>query len=193
MFKELLQLVVLLTVIFDPPASFVVFFSATKDMISIEKKRIAALSIFIAALISFIVLFAGPKVLVLFNTSIENFKVAGGIILGILGIKMALGHSLTNVEKMKPDSARAIAAIIGTPLLTGPAAITAILISRNDYGLFLTGLAIFIVLLCIGILFYQASRIHRFVGKTAIQVISTIFGLVTLAWGVMFIRTGLGI
>lgn len=191
MFETLIQLILLFTVIFDPLASLIVFFTASEGMKPKERRNTAILSIFVASGISLLVLLLGENLLSLFNTNIDEFRIAGGIILGILGIKMALGIPLTKIEEFKNNSGRAIAAIIGTPLLTGPAAITAIIISVHDYGIVLTGLATGIVLGLTAFVFYQAEKVRNLFGKTSIQVVSTILGLITLAWGVKFIILGI--
>lgn len=193
MFEHLLQLIILFIVIFDPLASFAVFYIATSNLSGKERNKIAILALIVAGLLSYAVLIFGKGLLDLFNTSIQDFRVASGIILGILGIKMTLGHSLTNLDQLKDNSAYAIAAIIGTPLLTGPAAITSIIVNVSDYGIVVTGLAITIVLLFIGLLFFQSSRINRLIGTMVIQVLSTFLGLITVAWGVKFVRDGLGL
>ena len=190
MLENLLQLTVLFFVIFDPLASLAVFFAATSDMNLITRQRIATYALLVAGGLSFLFLLFGQTILNTFSININEFKVAGGVILFLLGIKMALGQSVVDTDKAKGNSAMAIAAIIGTPLITGPAAITAIIVSVGDFGKFSTGVAVIIVLMVTAIIFYQAQRINKFVGKTAIQVISTMLGLVTLAWGVKFITTG---
>ena len=193
MLENLLQLIILFLVIFDPFASFAVFYVATSNMDKRERNKTAAWALLVAGVLSYGVLFFGQNLLNLFSTTIEDFKVAGGIILVLLGINMALGYSLTNIDKIKNNSAIAIAAIIGTPMLTGPAAITSIIVSVKDYGIIISGAAVTIVLAFTGILFYSNSRLSKFMGRTAIQVMSTILGLVTVAWGVKFVRAGLGI
>jgi multiple antibiotic resistance protein len=187
---ELTQLIVLFAVIFDPPASFAVFYAATKDMEKKERQKIANLAIFVAGMLSFVVIIFGEHLLDLFSTNIDEFRIAGGIVLGILGVKMALGYPLHEGDK-KENSARAIAAIIGTPLLTGPAAITAMLISIVDSGRLKTALAVCIVLVITAILFFQADRFGKVMGKTSTQVMTTILGLITLAWSVKFITEGI--
>ncbi|MDO8647758.1 MAG: MarC family protein [Candidatus Diapherotrites archaeon] len=189
-----LQLIILFFVIFDPLASLVVFFTATKSMPVEEKKKIAALAITVASCISAVFLIAGESVLYLFNTNINEFRIAGGIILAILGVKMALGQSLTDPDSIKDKPSRAIAAIIGTPLITGPAAITSIIISTHDYGFLPTAIAVITVMLLTAAMFYNVSNHASIAEKnqTLIKVLSTILGLITLAWGVNFIRVGLG-
>jgi multiple antibiotic resistance protein len=192
MLENLIQLIVLFVVIIDPMASFAVFAVATDPMKDGERRRTAMLAILVAATISGLVLVLGERLLDLFNTDIQNFKVAGGIILLIFGIQMSLGMSLFKVEEKEGNSTAAIASIIATPLLTGPATISTIIITSHDYGMLSTGLAIAIVLAFSAALLLISGSISKKIGKMPIQVMSTIMGLITLAWGVMFIRDGLG-
>ncbi len=192
-FQAIIQLIVLFLVIFDPFVSLAVFAIATQNMGKKERNRTAALAVVVAGSISLAVLFFGNSLLTILSTSLADFRVAGGIILGLLGIKMAWGQQLASTDAIKNNSGRAIAAIIGTPLLTGPAAITSIMISTNDYGMAITGFAVAFVLGVSALMFYQATLIHKALGPTTLQVISTILGLITISWGVKFIRIGLGI
>ena len=190
MIPPLVQLIILFFVIFDPLASFAVFLAASSSMKKEERIKTGIYAVLIAALLSLAVILLGETLLELFNTNINEFKVAGGIILGILGVKMALGHSLVANDTLH-ERGRAISAIIATPLLTGPAAITAMLISVHDYGMALTGLSVAIVLIFTAWLFFSVNRVGKFFGRTAIQIISTILGIITLAWGVKFVVSGL--
>ncbi len=191
MIDPFLQLLILFFVIFDPLASFVVFAVATSTMDEKERQRTATIAVMVAATLSFLVLLLGAGLLELFNMTLQEFQVAGGMVLGILGLKMVLGHSLIDVDKVKGDSSWAIASIIGTPLLTGPAAIMSIIVSTGTYGKLVTGAALGIVLAGTAVLFYNTKRAHRILGKTMIQVISTILGLVTLTWGVKYVLQGI--
>ena len=192
-FNDLIQLVILYGVIFDPFTRLSVFSKATKEKNHHEQLRIRHHTVIVAAIVSFTVLLLGNSLLNLFDTTITDFRIAAGIILLVLGINMALGRSLTDEKAFEDNSGSAIASIIGTPLLAGPASITTIIVTTNDYGYLLTGLSLLVVLLFTGILFSQASKINKLLGKTTIQVMSSILGLVTLAWGVKFIRIGTGL
>lgn len=193
MFENIVHLTILFFVIFDPMASVVVFTVATRSMSESERKRTALLAAIVAALISYIVLLFSKTLLDLFGITIGHFKVAGGVILLVLGVEMSLGYPLTNPEATKESSTAAIASIIATPLLTGPAAITAIIVSASDYGPIDTGLAVTIVLILSLFILLAAARIRKSLGKIPIQVMSTVLGLITLAWGVKFILDGLGV
>ena len=191
--SRLIQLTILFFVIFDPLASLLVFMSATKDMPAREKSRTALMSVFVAMVASYTFLFFGENTIYLFGITIRDFKIASGIILSILGIKMISGASIADEEKIKRTSSQAIASLIGTPLLTGPAAITTIIISVKDFGVMTTGAAVTIVLLATSVMFLLSSRLMRFFNETSIRVISTFLGLITISWGVKFIREALSL
>jgi len=194
MLTNLIQLILLFLVIFDPLASLSVFLISTKHLSEKERLKVAILAILTAISISYSFLFFGEKLIVLFGSNIEDFKVASGIILIILGIKMVLSD-ISSIYPKSDDSSLAIASIIATPMLTGPAAITTIILSVSDpnYGPFLTGTAITIVLLLTSLIFILSNKFHKFINTTLINVLSTILGLITISWGVKYIRQGLGI
>ena len=191
MWSRLPELIVLFLVIFDPLASFAVFLAATEGLSDREKRGIAVQAVLVAVALSLAVLLLGDRLLALFSLELRDFRVAGGIILGILGIKMTLGEPLTDVDKLRHNSGRAIAAIIGSPLLTGPAAITAIIVATHDHGRAVTGAAIAIVLGGTALLFLVGATLRRYLGTTTVHVLTTFLGLVTIGWGVYFVRAGL--
>jgi multiple antibiotic resistance protein len=190
MLDVLAQLIILFFVIIDPFASFVIFLSATRLMGPRDKTKTAVYAILVAFVLSFLVLILGENLLVLFSTTLDEFRIAAGVVLFLLGIRMALGHSLT-IKDAGDRSGRAIASIIGTPLLTGPATITTIIVSTADYGRLLTGFAIAIVLAITALIFLLSTKIKKVLGLTFIQIISTILGLITIAWAVKFITVGI--
>jgi multiple antibiotic resistance protein len=189
--EQLVQLVILFTVIIDPLSSFAVFTTSTAAMTAAEKKRTALYAVLAAAAMSYAILFIGAPLLSLFSVSISDFKIAGGIILAIFGVQMTLGQSLGGKIK-EGASVPATAAIIATPLLTGPAAITAIIAAVNDSGMLVTGLAVTIVMGITAVMFSLPTSVVNRIGKTPIQFISVIMGMITLAWGIRFIKDGLG-
>jgi len=194
MVPELLSLFVLFFVILDPLQSFAFFFVRTNALTKKERVSIALLATGIAIVILYAFLFFGKGVLDLFNTNIDSFRIAGGILLALLGITMC-GYLKSNddSEKNAKDSHTTIATVIATPLLSGPAAITATIISVVDHGRVLTGIAIGLVLLLTFGLLLLSVVFNKILNKSkvAIKVLTTILGLITLAWGIDFILTGL--
>lgn len=193
MFETILKLVILFIVIIDPFLSLAFFISNTEKMSKNEKIKTATKSMILAFIIVFVFLLFGDLLLKLFSLEITHFRIAGGIILGILGIKMVLGLTFkSSIETETTDDT--LPTIIATPLISGPACITTILISSADYGKLLTGISVSVVLLLTAGLLYFASYLNKkHFGATGIKMTTTIMGLITLAWGVSFIMAGLNI
>ncbi len=190
------ELFVLFMGIIDPLLSLGVFVSLTRDFSEAERRKTALMAVVVAAIPLLIVIFAGQGILDILSIRVENFKVAGGLLLGILGVKMALGQNLL-LENGRGNkglrSGMAVATLIGTPLLTGPAAITTAIIASSDYGQVMTAIASLTVLIVSFILLLLSKKVLAVIGIPALEVASTILGLITVAWGVQFIRAGLGL
>jgi multiple antibiotic resistance protein len=191
MIAELLQLITLFTVILDPLASFAFFNVVVSDKSVRERNQIAISALLVASSICLMVLLLGENLLELFSVTLDDFRIAGGIILIILGISMTLGRSIRPANSVNGNSTTAVASIIGTPILAGPATITTIIITLQIYDIYLTGLALIIVLTSTGLLFFFSSQINKYIGVASLQLMSAVLGLVTISCGVKFIREGL--
>ncbi|MFH1445083.1 MAG: MarC family protein [Nanoarchaeota archaeon] len=182
---ELIEAFILLLVIMDPPLSLSVLLSVTKGKKMDKKMQIVKKGILVAALVFFVFAIFGDSIMALMGVNIETFRAAGGVILIILGIQMVLGLSFN-----KMDKASDIAIVIGTPLITGPAAIIATILLVRDVGLLTTMLAgtgaLFVTFLSI----VFAVRIYNVLGDGGVKMLSTIMGIVTIAWGIEFLLTG---
>lgn len=180
----ILDAFILLVVIMNPIVSVSALLSISKGKAS-DSKQIIKKAMLVASIVFFIFAFGGEAVLAILGVSLDSFRAAGGLILILLGIQMSLGiffHKLENVSEA--------AVVIGTPLITGPATITTTMILVKDTGLLETlagGIpALLIVLFCLII----ASRIRRLIGTSSLHVLSTMMGIVTVAWGIQFLFVG---
>jgi len=193
---ELLNLFALFFVIIDPIKGFIYFFLKTNTLSKKERKNIAYLSIGIGLTLVYVFLFFGTSVLEILNININVFRIAGGILLALSGGAMCGVHLIVSdidEDEEKEDENLTTAIVIATPLLTGPAAITTIILSVIDKGVFLTGLAATLVFIFALLLFLSSTFFTKIFNrsKIIIRVISTILGLITLSNGIKFILIGL--
>ena len=139
------------------------------------------------------------------NIELESFKVAGGIILFILGLQIVLGLEIGGkaAHEARAEQARGGAellpgivrksmagVIIGTPIMCGPGTITTVMIIGSQYGILITAAAIVLALLVIWILLAFSSRITALLGETVIVILSKIVGLLLTAIAVHTIWSG---
>ncbi|HAM51886.1 MAG TPA: antibiotic resistance protein MarC [Nitrospiraceae bacterium] len=163
----------------------------------LKLRNIATLTAFLTMVMS---LFMGIAILKFFEISLPAFRIAGGLLL------LRMGISMMSASKEKYESeigTSGFSKIISTavipiaiPLTTGPGTISTIIlfastISHNAGMHLLLLAAILIMTLVIWLSFWYGPVIAKVFGSTGLDVMTKIFGLITLALGVQFILTGI--
>ncbi len=144
-------------------------------------------------------LFFNDIVFDLLNIELESFKVAGGVILFILGLQIVLGieiggssaghKSLSSPDRVGKKAMAGV--IIGTPIMCGPGAITTVMILGAQDGLLITFIAILLALVCIWLILVFSTFIKKILGETILVILSKIMGLLLTAIAVHTIWTGI--
>lgn len=164
-----------------------------------EQRRTAARATLTATIVLSIFAASGTAIFHFFGITIPAFKLAGGILLFSMALEMMRAH--TSGVKSTPEEttdarARDDVAIIpiGIPLLSGPGAIaTAIMWSSRAHG---AGekIALFVSILLVTaitlVTLLSAGRVVKIFGKTGINVVSRIMGLILAATAAQFVIDG---
>jgi multiple antibiotic resistance protein len=186
MLTEILKSFITLLIIIDPFVSAVFFLGQFKNATEKEKNKAIWTAILVAAALLFVFLFTGLFLLNILNISFNGFMVGGGIILLLMGVTTVLGIEFG--EHHNKVSSAAI--LIGTPLLSGPGALTTIIILSKSYGLLIPAIAAALVLILSFIILKFADRVEKLLGKEIIEIFSKVLGLLLAALAVDFIYSG---
>jgi len=170
-----------------------IFISLTANTSSIYKRKMAKKGTLTAFAILFFFALTGSFVMDAFGISLPAFRIAGGILLLLLSIEMVLANpnppiKSENAEEKKENAKRNDISVfpVAIPLLSGPAAITLlILFMKQAQGLFIKQTIIITALIlnmiiCWFVLIFSV-QIAKLLGKTGINVISRIFGILLTA------------
>jgi multiple antibiotic resistance protein len=187
MFPEILKSFITLFIIVDPFVSAVFFIGQFKRSSAAEKNKAIWTAIAVSGALMFIFLFTGLILLDTLGISFNGFKIGGGIILLIMGITTVLGIDFGG-HRERVSSA---AILIGTPLLSGPGALTTIIILSKSYGMLIPAIAAGAVLFISFIILKSAGWIERIFGKELIEIFSKVLGLLLAALAVDFIYSGI--
>ncbi len=157
--------------------------------------RIATLTAFSTMVIA---MFTGLSVLNFFEISTPAFRMAGGLLLINTGFGMLHSEQKpTNVPEVSLSKIISSAIIpIGLPLTTGAGTMTTIIVFAETAHIkpYLNFPLMAAILSMTGIIylsFQYAPKIIRFLGVIGLDVVTKIFGLITLALGIQFILTSL--
>ena len=166
-----------------------VFIALTAGMPAKKRKRTARLSIITALFVSLIFTAIGEGIFRVLGITVNDFKVAGGLVLLILAV-LELTKPLHN-ERPAPSSETAGIVPIGVPLIVGPAVLTTILVLVDHYGVLPTVIALILNLIVVCIALMAARRVVKFLGKSGIAALSKIMAILLAAIAVMMIRLGI--
>ena len=163
------------------------FISFTEHLNKRERRRILVQSLITAFLIGIVFLFLGKWIFMVLGILVSDFKIAGGLVLLVIALRDILQY-----EKGYKLSSETMGAVpIGTPLITGPAVLTTIIMMLDSYGLVLTVSSFIINLLIVWIVFFYSSSISKILGKAGSKAFSKIAHLLLAAIAVMMIRKGM--
>jgi multiple antibiotic resistance protein len=175
-----------LLIILDPFLGLAMFVSITKGMKAKDKVKQASVATGVALGLLLLFLIIGTYLFDMLGVQISSLRVAGGILLLILGIQAVLGIAFA--KKTKNKSAAAV--IIGTPMLCGPGAITTTIILASTYGKLPVFIAIIAAIVITFIMLYFADKICGVVGDRGVEIVSRVLGLVLAAVAAEMIKNG---
>jgi multiple antibiotic resistance protein len=198
-FADIFQAFFLLLVIMGPFTGLPVFLKITQKFDTKRRRDAANKAIGVSALLFLFFLFFGEGLLALFGISFESFRIAGGIVLLLLGI-MYMFH--INLQTKQSESySTDIVVPFAMPLIIGPGVIATTILLVHSYGVWLTLIGGCLALLIYWIFLNFATSIQRVIGHQGIEVIARLMGLMLTAIAVEmmkngiagFIRIGLGV
>jgi multiple antibiotic resistance protein len=184
---EYVQAFVILFIIFDPIGNIPIFHSLTQKFDSSIKKNIVRTSVIVALVILIFFAIGGVFILNFFKISINEFMIAGGILLFILAVEGLLGK-----EEARWISSEDVAIVpLATPLMAGPGAIYSVIyLMSSPYGPSYAIFSIVTNVLLQYILLTYSNKILKVIGKTGSTIISRVMAFILSAIAVGMIING---
>ncbi len=169
----------------NPLASLPVLFIAYERNYNV--RVIAIRAVILAFIIAFSFIFIGQVIFDIFRISLDSFRVAGGMVIIILGLNMTLAYE----EKVsRSTEAKALISVIATPLLTGPATLSFLTIKVYEIGLFQTILALVLAFAAVAAVFIALVWLMPKIKLEYIEFVSRLLGLFLIGFGVEMFAKG---
>ena len=143
---------------------------------------------------------AGTVIFSFFSITLAAFKISGGILLFVVGLEMMRAKQSdtrsTKEERSEAESKDDVGIIpIGLPLLSGPGSIAAVMVimgkAKTLEGRAAVYVAITAVSLSAFLILRSAPLVSRVLGRTGINVIGRIMGLILAATAMQFVIDGI--
>ncbi len=191
---------VTLFVIIDPIGLLPIFISLTQGISAAQRRSIAMRACLIAAILLSVFAFAGASILGFVGISMPAFRIAGGLLLFITAFDMLFERRTKRREGQAEEAEEEdyddpSVFPMALPLISGPGAITTVILLVGQYDdtqskLLMLAMALAVVLLLF-VLFLTAGFVERVLGRTGINVVTRLFGMLLAALAVQFILDGL--
>lgn len=196
MFEQILRDGVTLFVTLNPFSTLPIFLALTKQQSAAERRHIAMRAVAIALIILAAFLVAGQFLLEALGIHLTSFRIAGGIVLFLFGLRMifASGH-----EDQPADAERGFDPSIfplAMPSIAGPGAIMAVVVLTDNHRFSVphqaVTMSVMLVVLAINlVVLLAAGGIQRLIGETGSQVVSRVMGLILTALAVETVLAGI--
>ena len=196
-FEFLLTSFVALFIIIDPIGLTPVFIAITQGMDDTLRRKVALRSVLVSAFVISLFIVGGETVLGFIGISMPAFRIAGGILLFLTALDMLFQRRSKRRENQTEQELVDDPSVfpLAIPLIIGPGAIaTVILIAGAKPGLVgvaSTGFITALVLVTVFVFFSAAGRIEKLLGKTGIDVLTRLLGMLLAALSVQFVIEGL--
>ncbi|HUV80691.1 MAG TPA: MarC family protein [Candidatus Bathyarchaeia archaeon] len=185
----LVKAFIILFVVMDPPANIPVFIALTKGMRKEERRTELNHAVIVATILLLLFAFLGKIILNVLGISIDSFMIAGGILLLLISFDLLRGEHKYGVTE---ESGAGVGAVpIGTPMLAGPGAITAVMVIIQSSGVFVVLFSIFSAIIATWLVLGQSDRLYDIMGKVGTEVLSRVIGIIVAAIAIQFIGTGI--
>ena len=190
-----------LLAIYNPLSAAPIFVTLTAG----ETPRARRHTAYIAVLSSLVVLLvfgaAGRAILAFFGITMEAFQIAGGVIFFGIGSDMLQAKrarmKTTKKEQEEASLREGVAVIpLGLPTLTGPGAIVTVIALAGQAQNPLQITAVYLSILLVGVVtlpvLILAPRLINLLGRTGLNVLTRLMGLLVMVIGVQFVIDGVG-
>lgn len=185
--------------IMNPIANSSLFVGLTDGVGPRQQRLIALRSVLVAFIIVAVFAVGGRAIFAMFGITLPAFRIAGGIMIGVIGYHLLQGEHSSFHKPHAPDAGGEDAAIdiaitpLGIPVLAGPGTIaTAMNFAATSTVAEISGVLLAFALIC-GLTYFAfigGEWFARILGQNAIKVVSRLMGLILGVIGVQMLIDG---
>ncbi len=194
-----IHLTIALFAVLNPVGNVPVFLALTADRDGNAQRRIARRAVVVAFAIVMVFALFGQMILGIFGITLNAFRVAGGIILFTIALRLLEANPSHMHHPREEEGEEDDVAVtpLGTPLLAGPGTIATVMALGAHGGLLTGDLLVFgsvgTVLLLTYFIFRSAPSIGQRLGPTGINIVTRLMGLLLAVVAVQMAADGLSL
>ncbi len=189
---EIISAATLLFLVMDPLGNIPIFLSVLEDVAPERRTRVIVRELLLAFAVLVMFLFFGQYLLGFLHLSEHSIRIAGGIILFLIALKMVfpVRRSAHAEEEIQGEPLLVPLAI---PFVAGPSAMAVVmLLASNDPGRMTDWLlALFAAWLLTSLILVSATGLKRFLGQRGLVAMERLMGMLLIALAVQMLLEGI--
>lgn len=189
---EIISAATLLFLVMDPLGNIPIFLSVLDDVAPERRTRVLIRELLLALVVLVLFLFFGQYLLGFLQLSEHSIRIAGGIILFLIALKMVfpVRRSMHDTEVLQGEPLLVPLAI---PLVAGPSAMAVVmLMASNDPSRMAEWLiALFAAWLLSSLILVSATGLKRFLGQRGLIAMERLMGMLLIALAVQMLLEGI--
>ncbi len=167
-----------------------IFLGLTEDLNEKQRNKVVSDSVIIAGFSAIVFAFLGKLILNSLGITIDDFKVAGGILLFILSVYLLMpGKSREFVTHSLEEDIGIFP--LATPLITGPAVLVTTIMLIDTFGLITTLVSLILNMGFAWVILRYSTVLIKLIGSSGVKAFSKISYIFLGAIGIMIVRQGI--
>jgi multiple antibiotic resistance protein len=184
----------------DPIAAIPTFLAMTADQDGVERRHMAKRAAWTCVVVLTGFAAAGKLIFRLFGITLPAFKIAGGVILLLIGLDMLRARRSQTKEtpgEAEEGAGKEDVGIIplGIPMLAGPGAISTVMVLVSGIPDWWYAIPVFLAIIIASLVSYWilagANSVRQHLGEIGIRILTRLMGLMLTAIAVQFMLNGL--
>nr|WP_202922064.1 MarC family protein [Campylobacter sp. MIT 19-121] len=183
--------------VLNPFGNLTQFLTMTGELATPIRQKLFRNILYTAFIIVMVFLFSGAFIMrYVFSVSLDDLRIAGGLILIIMAIKNLLfaakKQELLHYQGLDEKGLLAASVVpMAFPMLVGPGTLSTAIVASEDSGLLIACGAVVFAFAFMFLLFHFAATIERIIGKLILHVFSRIAQVFIMAIGIKMMIIGI--
>jgi len=189
---EIISAATLLFLVMDPLGNIPIFLSVLEDVAPERRTRVLIRELLLALAVLVVFLYFGQYLLGFLQLSQHSIRIAGGIILFLIALKMVfpVKRSAHAVEEIQGEPLLVPLAI---PMVAGPSAMAIVMLmaTKDPDRMVEWLLALLAAWLLSSLILVSANGLKRFLGKRGLIAMERLMGMLLIALAVQMLLEGI--
>ena len=189
---EIVSAATLLFLVMDPLGNIPVFLSVLEDVAPERRTRVLIRELLLALAVLVVFLFFGQYLLGFLQLSEHSIRIAGGIILFLIALKMVFPVRKTT-HAAEEISGEPLLVPLAIPFVAGPSAMAIVMLmaTNNPDRMPEWLLALFAAWLLCSLILISANGLKKFLGRRGLIAMERLMGMLLIALAVQMLLEGI--